>query len=93
MKKLEQLLCADTWLREGRSLRLTQASQYLIAVTNWVCCHSWLTRKSACASTPKASATRCASTWKPSLLPVTAQGGVASLARWPDVDIDVRQKF
>ena len=32
MKKLEQQLGTDVWLREGRSLRLTQAGQYLLAV-------------------------------------------------------------
>src|ERR1700744_1636466 len=34
MKKLEQQLGTDIWLREGRSLRLTQAGQYLLAVAN-----------------------------------------------------------
>ena len=34
MKKLEQQLGTDVWLREGRSLRLTQAGQYLLAVAN-----------------------------------------------------------
>lgn len=32
IKKLEQQLGTDLWLREGRSLRLTQAGQYLYAV-------------------------------------------------------------
>ena len=36
MKKLEQQLGTDVWLREGRSLRLTQAGQYLLAVANRV---------------------------------------------------------
>ena len=36
MKKLEQQLGTDIWLREGRSLRLTQAGQYLLAVANRV---------------------------------------------------------
>ena len=34
MKKLEQNLGADVWLREGRSLRLTQAGAYLLGVAN-----------------------------------------------------------
>ena len=34
IKKLEQQLGTDIWLREGRSLRLTQAGQYLLAVAN-----------------------------------------------------------
>ncbi|MBN9338573.1 MAG: LysR family transcriptional regulator, partial [Comamonadaceae bacterium] len=36
MKKLEQQLGTDIWLREGRSLRLTQAGKYLLAVANRV---------------------------------------------------------
>ena len=36
MKKLEQQLGTAIWLREGRSLRLTQAGQYLLAVANRV---------------------------------------------------------
>ncbi|KAI5930730.1 Protein jagged-1 [Manis javanica] len=36
MKKLEQQLGTDIWLREGRSLRLTQAGQYLLAVAQRV---------------------------------------------------------
>ena len=36
MKKLEQQLGTDVWLREGRNLRLTQAGQYLLAVANRV---------------------------------------------------------
>lgn len=36
MKKLEQQLGTDIWLREGRTLRLTQAGQYLLAVANRV---------------------------------------------------------
>ena len=36
MKKLEQQLGTDIWLREGRSLRLTQAGEYLLAVANRV---------------------------------------------------------
>ena len=34
MKKLEQQLGTDIWVREGRALRLTQAGQYLLAVAN-----------------------------------------------------------
>src|SRR5688572_30172380 len=36
MKKLEQQLGTDIWLREGRLLRLTQAGQYVLAVANRV---------------------------------------------------------
>ena len=36
MRKLEHLLGTEVWLREGRSLRLTQAGQYVLAVANRV---------------------------------------------------------
>src|SRR3954467_9328117 len=36
LRKLEQALGTDIWLREGRQLRLTQAGQYLLAVANRV---------------------------------------------------------
>ncbi len=34
IKKLEQGLGTDIWLREGRSLRLTQAGHYLLEIAN-----------------------------------------------------------
>ena len=36
MRKLEDQLGTPVWLREGRSLRLTQAGEYLLAVANRV---------------------------------------------------------
>ena len=36
MKKLEKPLRTDIWRREGRSLRITQAGEYLLAVANRV---------------------------------------------------------
>ena len=36
MRKLEDQLGTPIWLREGRSLRLTQAGQYLLSVANRV---------------------------------------------------------
>lgn len=36
VKKLEQQLGTAVWIREGRSLRLTQAGRYLLAVANRV---------------------------------------------------------
>src|SRR5690606_8938629 len=36
IKKLEQQLGTDIWVREGRSLRLTQAGQYLLALAQRV---------------------------------------------------------
>ncbi|MFZ2988854.1 LysR family transcriptional regulator, partial [Ideonella sp.] len=34
MKKLERALGTDIWLREGRSLRLTQAGEYLLGLAD-----------------------------------------------------------
>src|SRR5690606_39377906 len=36
IKKIEQNLGTNLWIREGRSLKLTQAGQYLLAVANRV---------------------------------------------------------
>ncbi|MHA7880553.1 MAG: LysR family transcriptional regulator [Saccharospirillum sp.] len=36
VRKLEDHLGADIWIREGRSLRLTQAGQYLLTIANRV---------------------------------------------------------
>ena len=34
VRKLEQQLGTDIWVREGRQLRLTQSGQYLLALAN-----------------------------------------------------------
>ena len=93
MKKLEQQLGTDVWLREGRGLRLTQAGQYLLAVANRV-----LPQLSVAEDRLRQFADGERGTLRIGmechpcyqwLLKVVAP----YLADWPDVDVDVKQKF
>ena len=59
VRKLEEQLGTALWIREGRSLRPTQAGEYLLAVAN----PSSSRPRSGCASLPAASAAPCASAW------------------------------
>ena len=93
MKKLEQQLGTDIWLREGRSLRLTQAGQYLLAVANRVLPQLNLAeeRLSQFAKGER-GALRIGMECHPCyqwLLKVVSP----YLTAWPDVDVDVKQKF
>lgn len=93
MKKLEQQLGTDIWVREGRSLRLTQAGQYLLAVANRVLPQLDLAeeRLRQFAQGERGSL-RIGMECHPCyqwLLKVVAP----YLAAWPDVDVDVKQKF
>lgn len=93
MKKLEQQLGTDIWLREGRSLRLTQAGQYLLAVANRL-----LPQLSFAEDTLRQFAQGERGTlrigmechpcnqWLLKIVP-------PYLTAWPDVDVDVKQKF
>jgi len=93
MKKLEQQLGTDIWLREGRSLRLTQAGQYLLAVANRVLPQLILAEDQLCQfARGERGALRIGMECHPCyqwLLKVVSP----YLAAWPDVDVDVRQKF
>ncbi|SIO72271.1 transcriptional regulator, LysR family [Burkholderia sp. GAS332] len=93
MKKLEQQLGADVWLREGRSLRLTQAGQYLLAVANRVLPQLALAEERLGQyAQGERGALRIGMECHPCyqwLLKVVSP----YLARWPDVDVDVKQKF
>jgi len=93
MKKLEQQLGADIWLREGRSLRLTQAGQYLLAVANRVLPQLDLAEERLRQFAQGERGTlRIGMECHPCyqwLLKIVAP----YLARWPDVDVDVKQKF
>ena len=93
MKKLEQQLGTDIWLREGRSLRLTQAGQYLLAVANRVLPQLDLAEERLRQFAQGERGTlRIGMECHPCyqwLLKVVAP----YLARWPDVDVDVKQKF
>lgn len=93
MKKLEQQLGTDVWLREGRSLRLTQAGQYLLAVANRVLPQLSLAedRLRQFAQGERGSlriGMECHPCYQWLLKVVSPY-----LAAWPDVDVDVKQKF
>ncbi|MGB3069146.1 MAG: LysR family transcriptional regulator [Ottowia sp.] len=93
MKKLEQQLGTDIWLREGRSLRLTQAGQYLLAVANRVLPQLSLAEdKLRQFAQGERGTLRIGMECHPCyqwLLKVVSP----YLATWPDVDVDVKQKF
>ena len=93
IKKLEQSLGTDVWLREGRSLRLTQAGQYLLDLANRLL--PQLDRAEERLSEyaqGKRGTLRVGMECHPCyqwLLKIVAP----YLAQWPDIDIDVKQKF
>lgn len=93
MKKLEQQLGTDIWLREGRSLRLTQAGQYLLAVANRVLPLLNLAEEHLGQfAKGERGALRIGMECHPCyqwLLKVVSP----YLTAWPDVDVDVKQKF
>jgi len=93
IKKLEQQLGTDIWLREGRSLRLTQAGQYLLAVANRVLPQLALAEERLGQyAQGERGALRIGMECHPCyqwLLKVVSP----YLAAWPDVDVDVKQKF
>ncbi len=93
MKKLGQQLGTDIWLREGRSLRLTQAGQYLLAVAQRVLPQLDLAEERLRQfAQGERGALRIGMECHPCyqwLLKIVAP----YLASWPDVDVDVKQKF
>jgi LysR family transcriptional regulator for metE and metH len=93
MKKLEQQLGTAIWLREGRSLRLTQAGQYLLAVANRVLPQLNLAEERLRQfAQGERGALRIGMECHPCyqwLLKIVSP----YLAAWPDVDVDVKQKF
>jgi len=93
MKKLEQQLGTDIWLREGRRLRLTQAGQYLLAVANRVLPQLNLAEERLQQFAQGERGTlrigmECHPCYQWLLKVVSPY-----LAAWPDVDVDVKQKF
>ncbi|KQR62556.1 LysR family transcriptional regulator [Acidovorax sp. Leaf160] len=93
MKKLEQQLGTAIWLREGRSLRLTQAGHYLLAVANRVLPQLDLAEERLGQfAQGERGALRIGMECHPCyqwLLKVVSP----YLSAWPDVDVDVKQKF
>ncbi|HEY0841724.1 LysR family transcriptional regulator [Methylotenera sp.] len=93
IKKLEQQLNTDIWLREGRSLRPTQAGQYLLAVANRVLPQLSLAEEQLRQFAQGERGTlrigmECHPCYQWLLKVVSPY-----LEAWPDVDVDVKQKF
>lgn len=93
IKKLEQQLGTPIWSREGRAVRLTQAGQYLLALANRILPQmehaQQLMRQYA---QGQRGALRIGMECHPCyqwLLKVVSP----YLVNWPDVDVDVKQKF
>lgn len=93
IKKVEQQLGTPIWKREGRNLRLTPAGQYLLGLSNRVLPQfehaEQLMRQFA---DGQRGTLRIGMECHPCyqwLLKVVSP----YLARWPDVDVDVKQKF
>jgi LysR family transcriptional regulator for metE and metH len=93
IKKLEQQLGTDVWLREGRHLRLTQAGQYLYAVAQRVLPQLDLAEERVRQFAQGERGTlrigmECHPCYQWLLKIVSPY-----LAAWPLVDVDVKQKF
>lgn len=93
IRKLEAQMGTEIWQREGRSLRLTQAGQYLLAVANRVLPQLDLAeeRLRQFAQGERGSlriGMECHPCYQWLLKVVSPY-----LASWPDVDVDVKQKF
>lgn len=93
MKKLEQALGTDIWLREGRSLRLTQAGEYLLGLADRLLpqLERAEERLRQYAEGERGSlriGMECHPCYQWLLKVVSPY-----LARWPDVDVDVKQEF
>lgn len=93
MKKLEQVLGTDIWLREGRSLRLTQAGAYLLGLADRLLpqldqAEERLRQYAQGERGTLRIGMECHPCYQWLLKVVSPY-----LARWPDVDVDVRQKF
>ena len=93
MKKLEQQLGIEIWRREGRSLQLTQAGQYLLAVANRVLPQLDLAEERLRQfALGERGSLRIGMECHPCyqwLLKIVSP----YLSAWPDVDVDVKQKF
>lgn len=93
MKKLEQALGTDVWLREGRRLRLTQAGIYLLDLANRLLPQLERAQEQLHQySMGKRGTLRIGMECHPCyrwLLKIVSP----YLTQWPDVDVDVIQKF
>jgi LysR family transcriptional regulator for metE and metH len=93
VKKLEQQIGTAIWLREGRRLRLTQSGEYLLAVANRVLPQLAMAEERVRQfAKGERGALRIGMECHPCyqwLLKIVSP----YLAEWPDVDVDVKQKF
>ena len=93
VKKLEQQLGTPVWTREGRSMRLTQAGQYLLGLANRMLPQFELAEERIKQYAQGERGTlrigmECHPCYQWLLKVVSPY-----LARWPDVDVDVKQRF
>lgn len=93
VKKLEQNLGIEIWRREGRSLKLTQAGQYLLGVANRVLPQlDYAQERLRQYAQGECGALRIGMECHPCyqwLLKLVSP----FLSAWPNVDVDVKQKF
>lgn len=93
IRKLEQGLGTDIWLREGRSLRLTQAGHYLLEIANRLLPQlEQVDERLRQYAKGERGTLRIGMECHPCyqwLLKIVAP----YLERWPDVDVDVKQRF
>ncbi|PUA30188.1 MAG: LysR family transcriptional regulator [Cellvibrio sp. 79] len=93
IKKLEHNLGTDIWIREGRSLKLTQAGQYLLAVANRVLpqldhAEERIRQYAEGERGELRIGMECHPCYQWLLKLVSP-----FLSAWPDVEVDVKQKF
>lgn len=93
MTKLERQIGTQIWLREGRSLRLTQAGRYVLALASRVLPQLVLAEERLQQYAQGERGTlrigmECHPCYRWLLKVVEPY-----LAAWPDVDVDVRQRF
>jgi len=93
IRKLEEYLGTQIWLREGRSMRLTQTGQYLHAVASRLLPQLELAEQRARQFAAGERGTlrigmECHPCYQWLLKVVKPY-----LSAWPDVDVDVKQKF
>lgn len=93
IRKLEQQIGAPIWERDGRTLRFTQAGEHLLGVANRVLAQLALAEERlAQFARGERGSLRIGMECHPCyqwLLRIVAP----YLAAWPDVDVDVKQKF
>lgn len=93
IRKLEEQLGTEIWLREGRNLRLTQAGEYLLAVANRLLPQLAVAEERVRQFAAGERGTlrigmECHPCYQWLLKVVSPY-----LQAWPDVDVDVKQKF